>query len=112
MRNKEICSFTINGKRYTIYDVQRIEGKKSYVGQSQYDEGLIYIEEGEEEQMMLTLKHELMHVWLYENGHKNQDGEEIFGYEDVCEYSALANNSINRVVDEYLFEKNIDKWRY
>lgn len=99
---QEICSFYINGKRYTIYNVDRIRGKKSYVGQSQYDKGLIFIECGEFSQMLLTLKHELMHVWLYENGHKNQDGDEIFGYEDLCEYSALANDSINRIVRLYL----------
>jgi len=52
--------------------------------------------------MLLTLKHELMHVWLYENGHTNQKGDEIFSYEDVCEYAALSNDSINRIVNEYL----------
>lgn len=52
--------------------------------------------------MLLTLKHELMHVFLYENGHKNQDGEEVFSYEDMCEYTALANDSINRIVELYL----------
>lgn len=99
---QEICSFYINGKKYTIYNIDRIRGKKSYVGQSQYDKGLIFIECGEFSQMLLTLKHELMHVWLYENGHKNQDGDEIFSYEDLCEYSALANDSINRIVRLYL----------
>ena len=102
---KEICQFEINGKIYTIYDVDEIEGKKSYVGQSRYNERDIYIEEGTEEQMLLTLKHELMHVWLYENGHKNQDGQEIFDYEDLCEYVALSNDSINRIVKEYLTNK-------
>ena len=57
--------------------------------------------------MLLTLKHELMHVWLYENGHKNQDGQEIFDYEDLCEYTALANDSINRIVDLYLKSKKL-----
>jgi hypothetical protein len=52
--------------------------------------------------MLLTLKHELMHVFLYENGHKNQDGKEVFSYEDMCEYTALANDSINRIVGLYL----------
>lgn len=99
---RKICDFYINNKKYTIYIIQKIEGKMSYVGQSQYDEGRIYIEIGSFEQMMLTLKHELMHVWLYENGHKNQDGQEIFNYEDVCELVALSNNSINRIVQLYL----------
>ena len=104
---EEICSFQINNHIYTIYDVEKIDGKKSYVGQSQYDKGLIYIENGDFSQMLITLKHELMHVWLYENGHKNQDGREIFGYEDVCEYAALSNDSINRIVKEY---KKIKKY--
>lgn len=104
---QEICQFTINDKIYTIYDVDRIEGKDSYVGRSRYNERDIYIEKGSLEQMLLTLKHELMHVWLYENGHKNQDGQEIFDYEDLCEYTALANDSINRIVDLYLKSKKL-----
>lgn len=60
------------------------------------------LKSGSKEQMLLTLKHELMHVWLYENGHTNQNGNEVFNYEDVCEYVALSNNSINRIVKEYL----------
>ena len=104
---KEICSFTINNKVYTIYDVDRIEGLQSYVGRSDYISTDIYIEYNTFEQMLLTLKHELMHVWLYENGHKNQDGQEIFNYEDVCELAALSNNSINRIVNLYLTNKEV-----
>ncbi len=51
--------------------------------------------------MMLTLKHELMHVWLYEHGHENQDGKEVFGYEDVCELVALSNDFINEITKQY-----------
>ena len=104
---KEICSFTINNKVYIIYDVDRIEGLQSYVGRSDYISTDIYIEYNTFEQMLLTLKHELMHVWLYENGHKNQDGQEIFNYEDVCELAALSNNSINRIVNLYLTNKEV-----
>ena len=103
---KEICNFTINNRIYTIYDVDKIEGKQSYVGRSDYLSTDIYVEEGTTEQMMLTLKHELMHVWLYENGHTNQDGTEIFGYEDVCELVALSNDSINKIVNLYINEKS------
>lgn len=99
---QEVCRFKINGKIYTIYIVNRIRGKKSYVGQSRYDEGDIFIENSDEEEMLITLKHELMHVWLYENGHKNQNGKEVFDYEDLCELSALSNDSINRIVNLYL----------
>lgn len=103
---QEICKFKINDKEYTIYDVDKIEGKDSYVGESNYDEGLIYIEKTNSKEMLITLKHELMHVWLYENGHKNQDGNEIFNYEDVCEYAALSNDSINRIVKRYKRNKD------
>lgn len=99
---EEICKFEINNHIYTIYNVDKIAGKNSYVGRSHYDNRTIYVEYGTEEQMLLTLKHELMHVWLYENGHKNQDNQEIFNYEELCELVALSNNSINRIVNEYL----------
>lgn len=103
---EKICSFEINNRIYNIYIVNKIEGRHSIVGRSTYDDGIILIERNTPEQMLLTLKHELMHVWLYENGHTNQDGQEIFDYEDVCEIVALSNNSINRIVDKYL--NNID----
>lgn len=99
---EEICSFVINNHVYTIYNVGKIEGKENYVGRSHYEDRTIYIEKGNYEDMLLTLKHELMHVWLYENGHANQNGDEVFGYEDVCELVALSNNSINRITNIYL----------
>ncbi len=102
---KKICSFFINNKLYTIYIVDEISGKDSYVGQTQYDIGVVYIEGATEEEMLLTLKHELMHIWLYEHGHKNQDGTEMFSYEDLCEYVALSNNFINRIVNKYIRAK-------
>lgn len=98
----EICKFEINNHIYTIYNVDRIIGKDSYVGRSHYDDRTIYVEKGPEEQMLLTLKHELMHVWLYENGHKNQGNQEVFDYEELCELVALSNSSINRIVNEYI----------
>ena len=103
----EICKFEINNRIYTIYDVDRITGKETYVGRSTYDDRTVFVEKGTYEQMMITLKHELMHVWLYENGHKNQDGKEVFDYEDMCELVALSNNSINRIVKEYLENKGL-----
>lgn len=104
---QEICSFIINNRIYKIYDVDKITGLTTYVGRSDYETRDIYVEKGHLDQMLLTLKHELMHVWLYENGHKNQDGQEIFDYEDVCEYVALSNNSINKIVNKYLEAKGI-----
>ena len=103
---EEICKFIINNNIYTIYDVDKIIGKNSYVGRSHYEDRTLFIEKGTKEQMMLTLKHELMHVWLYENGHKNQNNQETFDYEELCELVALSNNSINRIVDLYTNSKN------
>lgn len=99
---EEICQFTINNNVYTIYNVDKISGKENYVGRSHYDDKTIYIEKGNFDDMLLTLKHELMHVWLFENGHTNQNNDEVFGYEDVCELVALSNNSINRITKLYL----------
>lgn len=65
------------------------------------------LKNGSYKDMLLTLKHELMHVWLYENGHINQNDDETFGYEDVCELVALSNDSINRIVNLYLEEKGV-----
>lgn len=103
---EEICKFIINDRIYTIYDVDKITGKNSYVGRSHYEDKTIFVEKGTKEQMMLTLKHELMHVWLYENGHKNQNNQETFDYEELCELVALSNNSINRIVNLYINSKN------
>ena len=65
------------------------------------------LKNGSYKDMLLTLKHELMHVWLYENGHTNQTKDEVFDYEDVCELVALSNDSINRIVNLYLEEKGL-----
>lgn len=105
---EEICQFKINNRIYTIYNVDKISGKDNYVGRSHYDDRTIYIEKGAKKDMLLTLKHELMHIWLYENGHKNQDGKEVFDYEDMCELVALSNNSINRITKLYLESKGLD----
>lgn len=102
---EEICAFQINNRIYTIYDVNRIEGKRNYVGQSNYDNRKIFIEKEDPEDMLLTLKHELMHVWLYENGYENQTKECNFNFEQLCELVALSNNSINRIVKLYLDNK-------
>ena len=101
---KEIIKFTINNKVYTIYDVEKIEGRNSYVGETQYKEGIILIEEGTKPHMIDTLGHELAHVWLYENGHPYQAGG-CFTYEDLCEYISFSNNSIHEITQEYLKAK-------
>ena len=97
---KEIYKFKINNKLYTIYDVEKIEGKDSYIGETNYDNGRIFIERGNRQEMLDTLRHELAHVWLYENNHPYQAGG-CFTYEDLCEYIALSNSSIYRIAENY-----------
>lgn len=47
-----------------------------------------------------TLKHELMHVWLFEYGHAQND-DTTYDYEDICEIVASSNDFINKVVEQY-----------
>lgn len=102
----KILEFTFNGKPYTIYDVDKIEGKDSYIGETNYDKGIILIERGSIQDMLDTLKHELAHVWLYENGHFYQDGG-CFTYEDLCEYIAFSNRFVYEVSQKYI---NAKEW--
>ena len=48
--------------------------------------------------LIRTLKHELMHVWLYEYGHYPK---ETFTHESICEIAANSNEFINEVVNEF-----------
>ena len=97
----EVMLFVINDKIYTIYEVDKIEGKDTYVGETQYDKGIVLIERGTKQNMIDTLGHELAHIWLYENGHPYQAGG-CFTYEQVCELISFSNNSIHKIMQEYL----------
>lgn len=101
---EEIMKFYSNNKIYTIYDVDKIGGKNSYVGETRYAKGIILIENNNMSEMLDTLRHELAHVWLYENGHSYQNGG-CFTYEELCEYIALSNVSIYNIVEEYCLKK-------
>lgn len=59
----------------------------------------------EQANVIKTLKHELMHVWMYEYGHNQHEKE--FNFEDVCEIVASSNDFINEVVEMYKLEKGI-----
>jgi len=101
---KKITEFEINNKIYCIFDTNKIEGKDSYVGESRYEQGIVLIEYGTKEQMLTTLRHELAHVWLYENGHSIQV-EGCFTYEDLCEYIALSCSSVYKITENYKKKK-------
>lgn len=102
---RKILEFEYRGKPYTIYDVDKIEGKDSYIGETNYDNGRILIERGNRQEMLDTLRHELAHVWLYENGHPYQAGG-CFTYEDMCEYIAFSNEFVYRISERYQIQKN------
>ena len=99
---KKICIFKINNRIYTIFDVDKIDGKNTYVGQTDYNTRHIYIENNSYEEKLITLKHELVHVWLYENGYRYQGTNLCFNVEDVCEIVAYSNSFINKVVLNYI----------
>ena len=56
--------------------------------------------------LIKTLKHELMHVWLYEYGHAQND-EPKYNYEDVCEIVASSNDFINEIIEKYKNNKSL-----
>jgi len=101
---EEIMKFKINGKTYTIYDTDKIEGKDSYIGETRYEKGIVLIEKGSMKEMLDTVRHELAHIWLYENGHPYQAGG-CFTYEDMCEYISFSNESVYNITREYMEKK-------
>ena len=95
--------FEINGTKWTIENVDEAiinnETKNDYtLGVTIYKTQKILLL-SEQANIIKTLKHELMHVWLYELGH-NQS-EKQFNCEDVCEIVASSNDFINKVVEKY-----------
>lgn len=102
--------FEINGSEWNIIELSNYTMKTQFNcndddylhGITKYSENTIYINKSSLE-IKRTLKHELMHVWLYMYGH-NQDNK-VFDNEDVCEIVASSNDFINDIVDLY-FRKN------
>lgn len=92
--------FKCNNTEYEIKEVNCIEDEIETVGLTRYQERIIFLKKLDKDFMIRTLKHELMHVWLYEYGH-NQDEKE-FNNEDVCEIVASSNDFINEVVERYI----------
>ena len=93
--------FKINNTEYEIVEKEKLENEED-VGYTEYQSKRILLKKLDKDFMIKTLKHELMHVWLYEYGHNQAD--RIFNNEDVCEIVASSNDFINEVVDEYKSE--------
>ena len=96
--------FNINNTEWIIREVSEAEinneMKNDYtMGVTIYKSQEILLLENQAN-LLKTLKHELMHVWLYEYGHRQED-EKKFDYEDICEIVASSNDFINKVVEQY-----------
>lgn len=98
-----IMTFSINDTEWNIVEVDEAtinnEMKSDYtLGCTIYKTQKIMLLK-EQANIIKTLKHELMHVWLYEYGHNQSENE--YNCEDVCEIVASSNNFINKIVKEY-----------
>ncbi len=98
-----MMEFKINGTTWTIQEVD-----EATINNEMKNDGTLGITNYKTQIIMLlkdqaniikTLKHELMHVWLYEYGHNQSEKE--FNYEDICEIVASSNDFLNSIVGEY-----------
>lgn len=95
--------FIINNAKWKVKKVTEDEMKvlnegEVFLGLTDYTKQEIYLLENQVN-ILKTLKHELMHVWMYEYGHNQQDRQ--FTYEDVCEIVSSSIDFINEKVDMY-----------
>lgn len=100
--------FEINNTEWTIKEVDEAtinnEMKNDYtMGVTIYKTQEILLLK-DQANLIKTLKHELIHVWLYEYGHAQND-ETKYNYEDVCEIVASSNDFINDIVEKYKSNK-------
>lgn len=96
--------FKCNNTEWTIKEVDEAtmnnEEKNDYtLGLTFYKKNEIWLLDNNANKIR-TLKHELMHVWLWEYGH-SQDDDRRYSYEEVCEIVASSNNFVNEVVEQY-----------
>ena len=95
--------FSINGAEWSIKTVNKytMTGKavdSTALGYTIYETQEIYLLD-DQANILRTLKHELIHVWLWEYGHYQKEKE--FIDEDVCEIVASSNNFVNEVVEKF-----------
>ena len=96
--------FKCNNTKWTIKEVD--EARMNNEEKNDYTLGLTFYKKNEiwllnnNVNKIRTLKHELMHVWLWEYGH-SQDDDRRYSYEEVCEIVACSNDFINEVVKQY-----------
>lgn len=98
--------FKINGNTWEVLTISNTEidniesnnGENFIHGTTRYGLNKILVNK-EAPEPLRTLKHELMHVWLYEYGHRAD--EKQFNEEDICEIVASSNDFINEIVRQY-----------
>lgn len=96
--------FKINNTEWTIKEVTEAEINNEM--KNDYTMGVTIYKTQEilllkdQANIIKTLKHELMHVWLYEYGHAQNDDKK-YDYEDICEIVASSNDFINNIVEQY-----------
>ena len=98
--------FKINGNTWEILTISNTEidniegnnGENFIHGTTRYGLNKIFINEDTPEQLR-TLKHELVHVWIYEYGHRPD--EKRYNEEDICEIVASINDFINEIINKY-----------
>ena len=106
--------FKINNTEWEIKEISNADMQDKFClddkfthGITIYSENTIYLNK-DSKNMLKTLKHELMHAWLFEYGH-NQDEKE-FNNEDICEIVACSNDFINEVVEKYRKQNRNDDY--
>lgn len=102
--------FKCNDTEWTIKEVDKAtmnnEEKNDYtLGLTFYKKNEIWLLNNNVNKIR-TLKHELMHVWLWEYGH-SQDEDRKYSYEEVCEIVSSSNDFINEVVKQYINKDNV-----
>ena len=102
--------FKINNTEWTIKEVTEAEINNEM--KNDYTMGVTIYKTQEilllkdQANIIKTLKHELMHVWMYEYGHAQNDDKK-YDYEDICEIVASSNDFINEVIEQYENNKKI-----
>lgn len=96
--------FNINGSEWTIkiIDNTTMLGRAmetNVLGRAEFKTQEILLVE-DNANMIRTLKHELMHAWLWEYGHSQRD-DTSYDCEDICEIVASSNDFINEVVEKF-----------
>lgn len=95
-----LLSFKINDDIWKVYLVDIIDGTDNIFGQTRYQpQDILLMRSLPSSQLRKTLIHELMHIWLWEAAH--YQNEPRFNSEEVCDIVAQSHNFITDVIAKY-----------